>query len=161
MRDKHVYFDLCPYHSISQKNLGIKLLTESLNVLFQNDYAPSTSSFLGVAYINGSEKQETYPWSWNSLLSEHAERFWNRKKLSASSCLSQEIPILLGAVAGVLVMHPSLGPDAIDSLTTIGGIDPKMSVPLLLAVLYYSNLLSRSDIPCQSLLVRLLSLIFC
>lgn len=113
-----------------------------------------------MAYINGSEKQETYPWSWNSLLREHAERFWDRKKLSASFCLSQEIPILLGAVAGVLVMHRSLGPEAIDSLTTIGGIDPKMSVPLLLAVLYYSNLLSRTDVPCQSLLVRLLSFIF-
>ncbi|KAL1203391.1 Protein RST1 [Cardamine amara subsp. amara] len=125
----------------------------------QNDYAPSTSSFLGVAYINGSEKQETYPRSWNSLLREHAERFWDRKKLSAAFCLSQEIPILLGSVAGVLVMHPSLGAEAIDSLTTIGGIDPKMSVPLLLAVLYYSNLLSRTDVPCQNILSKLLGLL--
>lgn len=129
----------------------------------QNDYASSTSSFLRVAYINGSEKQETCPApvTWNSLLREHAERFWDRKKISASFFLSQEIPILLGAVAGVLVMHPSLGPDAIDSLTALGGIDPKMSVPLLLVVLYFSNLLSRTDVPRQSLLVRLLSFIFC
>lgn len=123
---------------------------------FQNDYAASTSSFLRVAYINGSEKQETYPGpvTWNSLLREHAERFWDRKKLSTSFCLSQEIPILLGAVTGVMVMHPSLGADAIGSLSIIGGIDPKMSVPLLLAVLYYSNLLSQTNVPCQSLLVR-------
>lgn len=53
-----------------------------------------------------------------------------------------------------MVMHPSLGADAIDSLSIIGGIDPKMSVPLLLAVLYYSNLLSQTNVPCQSLLVR-------
>ncbi|CAA7046600.1 unnamed protein product [Microthlaspi erraticum] len=127
----------------------------------QNDYAPFTSSFLRVAYINGIENQETYPGplTWNSLLREHAERFWDRKKLSASFHLSQEIPILLGAVAGVLVMHPSLGPDAIDSLSVIGRIDPKMSVPLLLAVLYYSNLLSRTDVPCQSLLSKLLGLL--
>ncbi|XP_024006795.1 protein RST1 isoform X2 [Eutrema salsugineum] len=127
----------------------------------QNDYAPSTSSFLRVAYINGSETQESYPGSatWNSLLMEHAERFCDRKKLSGSFSLSQVIPILLGAVAGVLVMHPSLGPEAIDSLSAIGGIDPKMSVPLLLVVLYYSNLLSRTDVPCQSLLTKLLGLL--
>lgn len=130
---------------------------------FQNEYAPSTSSFLRMAYINGSESQETYPGpvTWNSLLREHAKRLCDRKKLSASFCLSQEIPILLGALAGVLVMHPSLGPDAIDSLTAVGGIDPKMSVPLLLVVLYYSNLLSRTNVLCQSLLVSLLSFIFC
>ncbi|EOA23150.1 hypothetical protein CARUB_v10016560mg [Capsella rubella] len=127
----------------------------------QNDYAPSTSSFLRVAYINGSEKQETYSGlgTWNSLLREHTERFWDRKKLSTSFCLSQEIPILLGAVAGVMVMHPSLGADGIDSLNIIGGIDPTMSVPLLLAVLYYSNLLSRTNVPCQSLLPKLLGLL--
>ncbi|KAG2261355.1 hypothetical protein Bca52824_068434 [Brassica carinata] len=127
----------------------------------QDDYAHSTSSFLRVTYINGSESQETYPGSvtWNSLLREHAKRLCDRKKLSASFCLSQEIPILLGAVAGVLVMHPSLGPDAIDSLTALGGIDPKMSVPLLLVVLYYSNLLSRTNVPCQSLLSKLLGLL--
>ncbi|KAL9292968.1 Protein RST1 [Arabidopsis thaliana] len=127
----------------------------------QNDYTPSTSSFLRVAYTNGSEKQETYlgPVTWNSLLREHAERFWDKKKLSASFCLSQEIPILLGAVAGVMVMHPSLGADAIGSLTIIGGIDSKMSVPLLLAVLYFSNLLSRTNVPCQSLLSKLLGLL--
>ncbi|KAH0923800.1 hypothetical protein HID58_023818 [Brassica napus] len=127
----------------------------------QNEYAPSTSSFLRMAYINGSESQETYPGpvTWNSLLREHAKRLCDRKKLSASFCLSQEIPILLGALAGVLVMHPSLGPDAIDSLTAVGGIDPKMSVPLLLVVLYYSNLLSRTNVPCQSLLSKLLGLL--
>ncbi|KFK33679.1 hypothetical protein AALP_AA5G045700 [Arabis alpina] len=127
----------------------------------QNDFASSTSSFLRVAYINGNEKQETYPGpaTWSSLLREHAERFRDRKKLSASLSLSQEIPILLGAVAGVLVFHLSLGPDAIDSLSAIGGIDPKMSVPLLLAVLYYSNLLSRPGVPCQSLLPKLLGLL--
>ncbi|KAL0658136.1 hypothetical protein Bca4012_078721 [Brassica carinata] len=127
----------------------------------QNDYAPSTSSFLRMTYINGGESQETYPGSvtWNSLLREHAKRLCDRKKLSASFYLSQEIPILLGAVTGVLVMHPSLGPDAIDSLTAVGGIDPKMSVPLLLVVLYYSNLLSRTNLPCQSLLSKLLGLL--
>ncbi|CAN8266162.1 unnamed protein product [Cochlearia groenlandica] len=123
----------------------------------QNDYAPSTSSFLRVAYINGSE---TYPGpvTWNSLLRVHAERVFDRKKVSAWF-LSQEIPILLGAVASVLVRHPSLGHDAIDSLIAIGGIDPKMSVPLLLLVLYYSNLFSRTDVPCQSLLSKLLGLL--
>ncbi|CAH8361043.1 unnamed protein product [Eruca vesicaria subsp. sativa] len=127
----------------------------------QNDYAPSTSSFLGVAYISGNELQETYPGpvTWNSLLREHTKRLGDRKKLSSSFSLSQEIPILLGAVAGVLVMHPSLGPDAIDSLTAVGSIDPKMSVPLLLVVLYYSNLLSRTNVPGQSLLSKLLGLL--
>ncbi|KAJ0254105.1 Protein RST1 [Hirschfeldia incana] len=127
----------------------------------QNDSAPSTSSFLRVAYISGNESQETYPGpvTWNSLLREHAKRLCDRKKLSSSFCLSQEIPILLGAVAGVLVMHPSLGPEAIDSLTAVGSVDPKMSVPLLLVVLYYSNLLSRTNVPCQSLLSKLLGLL--
>ncbi|XP_010514478.1 PREDICTED: protein RST1-like isoform X3 [Camelina sativa] len=140
--------------------VGSVVLRVMQQLWHQYDYAPSTSSFLRVAYPNGSEKQETYsgPVTWNSLLREHAERFWDKKK-AASFCLSQEIPILLGAVAGVMVMHPSLGADGIDSLNIIGGIDPKMSVPLLLAVLYYSNLLSRTHVPCQSLLSKLLGLL--
>lgn len=63
------------------------------------------------------------------------------------------MPLFLSAVAGVLVMHQSLGSAAVDSLAAIGVMDPKVGVPLLLAILFYSNIFTRNDIISHDMLV--------
>lgn len=64
-----------------------------------------------------------------------------------------EMPLLLSAITGVLVIHQSLGDTAIDLLAAIGIIDPKQGVPLLLAILFYSNIFTRKDTNYQNMLV--------
>lgn len=68
-----------------------------------------------------------------------------------------EMPLLLSAVAGVLVMHQSLGSAALDSLAAIGVMDAKLGVSLLLAILFYSNLFTRNDITSHNMLVSFLN----
>lgn len=64
-----------------------------------------------------------------------------------------ELPPLLSAITGVLVMHRSFGDMAIDLLGAIGIVDPKQGVPLLLAILFYSNIFTSKDISYQNMLV--------
>lgn len=67
-----------------------------------------------------------------------------------------EMPLLLGVIASVLLMHPSLGSSAVDAFAAVGMMDPKLGVPLLLAILFYSNIFTRKDVICQNKLVRFL-----
>lgn len=55
------------------------------------------------------------------------------------------MPLLLSAIASVLVMHDKLGSSAVDLLAVVSIMDPKLGVPLLLAVLYYNNIFSGKD----------------
>lgn len=65
-----------------------------------------------------------------------------------------EMPLLIGAIASVLLMHPSLGSAAIDALASIGIMDPKLGVPLLLAILFYNNIFTRKAVY-QNMVVRI------
>lgn len=67
-----------------------------------------------------------------------------------------EMPLLLSAVAGVLVMHRSLGSAALDTLASIGVMDAKLGVPLLLAILFYNNIFTRNDFVNDNFLVSFL-----
>lgn len=71
-----------------------------------------------------------------------------------------EIPPLLGAIASVLIVHPTLGNSAVDLLGIAGNMDPKLGVPLFLVVLFYNNILSRKsqEIDFQDILVSLQAL---
>lgn len=51
----------------------------------------------------------------------------------------------LSAIASVLVMHHMLGSSAADLLAVTGHLDPKLGVPLLLVILFYSNMFSGKD----------------
>lgn len=59
----------------------------------------------------------------------------------------------LSAVLSVLLIHPSMGAAAVDSLSSIAIMDPKLGVPLLLAIMFYSNIFTRNDIICHDMLV--------
>ncbi|KAF2308483.1 hypothetical protein GH714_009909 [Hevea brasiliensis] len=102
--------------------------------------------------------------SWASQLREYSLRIIDRRKSSPSLSQSEEtflkeMPPLLSAITGVLVMHQSLGNIAIDLLATIGAMDPKLGVPLLLAILFYCNIFTRNDINYQDMLPKLLALL--
>lgn len=64
-----------------------------------------------------------------------------------------EMPLLLSAVVGVLLIHPSIGAAAVDSLSTHGIMDPKLGVPLLLTIIFYSNVFARKDAISHDMLV--------
>ena len=56
-----------------------------------------------------------------------------------------EMPLLLSALAGVLLMHESLGSVAVDLLSAIAIMDPKMGSQFLVAVLFYNNIFTKKD----------------
>lgn len=66
-----------------------------------------------------------------------------------------DIPSLLCAIAGVLLMHKSLGCEAVDSLAAIAIVDPKLGAHLLLVILFFSNIFTRKDVISHTMLVCL------
>lgn len=64
-----------------------------------------------------------------------------------------DMPLLLSAIAGVLLMHQSLGSVAVDSLTALAIMDPKLGTQFLLAILFYNNIFTKKDNIGQNMLV--------
>ncbi|KAK7356865.1 hypothetical protein VNO80_16145 [Phaseolus coccineus] len=58
----------------------------------------------------------------------------------------------LCAVLNVLMIHPSMGAASVDSLSSIAIMDPKLGVPLLLTIMFYSNIFRRNDVNCHDML---------
>ncbi|XP_068334570.1 protein RST1 [Pyrus communis] len=128
---------------------------------------PALSSvFLSFASSGRTDGKEIYDVSrsWTSQLQEYTLWIVNRRKSSLPLSQSQErfvtgMPLLLCAVAGVLVMHQLLGSTALDSLTAIATMDPKVGPQLLLAILFYNNIFTRKDISCYGMLPKLLTML--
>lgn len=53
--------------------------------------------------------------------------------------------LFLSAIASILVVHHTLGSGAVDLLAVTCNMDPKLGVPLLLVILFYSNMFSGKD----------------
>ncbi|GAU16199.1 hypothetical protein TSUD_298310, partial [Trifolium subterraneum] len=66
---------------------------------------------------------------------------------------------LLSAVLSVLLIHPSMGAAAVDSLSSIAVMDPKLGVPLLLAIMFYSNIFTKNDIICHDMLLKIFEML--
>ncbi|KAJ6965744.1 hypothetical protein NC652_003584 [Populus alba x Populus x berolinensis] len=132
---------------------------------FQDQFLLPTS-FLNFASSGKTDVKVMHqkPRHWASQLSEYILSIVDRRKSSLSVSQSQErftreLPPLLVAITGVLVMHRSFGDTAIDLLGAIGIVDPKQGVPLLLAILFYSNIFTSKDISYQNMLPKLLALL--
>lgn len=67
------------------------------------------------------------------------------------------MPMRICTVAIVLVTHQLLGPAAVDVLTAMGLVDPKLGVPLLLGVLFFTNMFARKDVGRGDMLVSLVT----
>ncbi|MFQ6652367.1 hypothetical protein Gotur_024269 [Gossypium turneri] len=152
------------YPSISRPELIAYRLLQHL--WFEDQNSLSSSFFLSFSSVCGTDVQEMHgrPRSWAYQLKELALWIVERRKSGLPVPRSQEIlltdmPLLFGAIAAVLVMHPSLGSTAIDALASIGNMDPKLGVSLLLSILFYNNIFTRKDVVYQSMLPKLLGML--
>ncbi|KAM1491327.1 hypothetical protein PS1_023795 [Malus domestica] len=126
---------------------------------------PSLSSFfLNFASSGRTDGKEIHDVSrsWPSQLREYTLWIVDRRKSSLPLSQSQErfitgMPLLLCAIAGVLVMHEVLGSTALDSFAAIATMDPKVGAQLLLAILFYNNIFTRKDISRCGMLPKLLT----
>ncbi|KAK1568532.1 hypothetical protein Q3G72_025587 [Acer saccharum] len=132
---------------------------------FQDQSILLGSSFLTLDSVGGSgiKEMDNGPKPWTSQLRGYLLWIVDRQKssrpISASQkTFSNEMPSLC-AIASVLMMHPSLWNSAIDLSAAIGLLDPKLGVPLLLVVLFYSNVFSRKDVICHNMLLKLLGML--
>ncbi|CAN1347183.1 Protein RST1 [Linum perenne] len=114
--------------------------------------------------MHDEEKQTLGFLSWASKVREYCLSVIDKRKSSVS--LSQfeevflkEMPQLLSAVGGVLVIHQLLGNDAVDLLAAVGIMDPKLGVGLLLSVLFYISIFTRKDVNYQSMLPQVLAML--
>ncbi|KAK8993627.1 hypothetical protein V6N11_007854 [Hibiscus sabdariffa] len=152
------------YQSISRPELMAYRLLQHL--WFEDQFPLSYSFFLSFSPACGTGVQEMHgnPRSWAYQLKELALWIVETRKSGLPVPRSQEIfltemPLLLGAIAAVLVMHPSLGNAAIDALASIGNMDPKLGVSLLLSVLFYNNIFTRKDVVSPNMLPKLLGML--
>lgn len=67
------------------------------------------------------------------------DRSWSSCILICQTFLV-EISFLVCSIAGLLVLHPSLGTSAVDVLSSLGTMNPKVGVALLLVTLFFSNI---------------------
>ncbi|KAJ7970794.1 Protein RST1 [Quillaja saponaria] len=131
----------------------------------QDQGSPSSHFILNFGSNSKSEgKMMHVPRSWTSQLREYCLSIVDRRKSSLPLSQSQEsfvteMPFLLSAVVGVLLMHPSLGATALDSLAALGVMDPKLGVPLLLTILFYSNIFTTKNVISCDMLLKLLGML--
>ncbi|CAM8928334.1 unnamed protein product [Rhodiola kirilowii] len=78
--------------------------------------------------------------------------------LKYQEVFSGEMSLLVGAVASVLILHDSLKREAVDTLSAVGALDSKLGVTILLAILFYINLFSKSETS-NDMQVKLLGLL--
>ncbi|XP_043707046.1 protein RST1 isoform X3 [Telopea speciosissima] len=100
---------------------------------------------------------------WMSQLREYSLWTVERKKSpllpQSEGILSSEMPFLLGSINAVLVMHHSLGSSAVDSLAAIGFMDPRLGIPLLLAILFYNKVFCNNKSSSREILIKLLEVL--
>ncbi|GMH24228.1 hypothetical protein Nepgr_026071 [Nepenthes gracilis] len=126
---------------------------------------PSTSFFLNISSINGSEGKQMEDGSkyWISQLGKYAAWVVERRKSSTPvfhyQQMKLEMPLLLSALVAVLLLHYSLGSSATEAFTALGIMEPKLGVTLLLSILYYNNLLRTKNLICPDMLLKLLGMV--
>ncbi|KAJ0962529.1 hypothetical protein J5N97_027651 [Dioscorea zingiberensis] len=86
----------------------------------------------------------------------------NRLNLSLSQFQGEKLAgmrMLICSVISILLMHPSLGVSAVDSLSAIGVTDPNLGIPMLLVILFYIKTLYGCNGSSHEILIRLLGII--
>ncbi|GJR02152.1 armadillo-like helical domain-containing protein [Tanacetum coccineum] len=151
----------------------ISKLEDIIYRLFRHLWFQDQTSVSGSLYLHWvsdvskhAEEKENPLKNWTSSIIEYCQRMVEIQKSSLPRSQSEEtflreIPPLLGAIASVLIVHPTLGNSAVDLLVIAGSMDPKLGVPLFLVVLFYHNILSRKsqEIDFQDILLKLLRML--
>ncbi|WCJ21056.1 ARM repeat superfamily protein [Euphorbia peplus] len=134
--------------------------------LWSQDQLSQSTSFMNFASKDKTDGQgmSDKAITWASQLRENSLQIIDRRKSSLPLSQSQEnllkeMPPFLCAITALLVAHQSLRHIALDTLATIGILDPKQGVPLLLAVLFYSNILTKNGIDSNDILPKLLAVL--
>ncbi|KAL0554842.1 hypothetical protein IC582_008770 [Cucumis melo] len=101
---------------------------------------------------------------WTSKLREYSLWIVERRKsllplTQFEELFVKEMPFLVGAITSIMVVHHSLGTDAVELLAAIGTLDPKIGFQLLLLVLFYCNIFSRKEVQRQDMVLKLLGLL--
>ncbi|PNX71467.1 hypothetical protein L195_g027347 [Trifolium pratense] len=144
---------------------GIIVLRLLRHLWYQDGESSSRISLLNMALkdMNESEIMPDKPISWVSHLREFCLSIVDRRKSTLPLLLPQELFLtetpLLSAVLSVLLIHPSMGAAAVDSLSSIAVMDPKLGVPLLLEIMFYSNIFTRNDIICHDMLLKIFEML--
>jgi len=79
-----------------------------------------------------------------------------KRNFGSQGSILPGMPSLLCTIISFLVTHPKFGSCAIDSFSTVCLMDPKVSLPLLLTVLFYCKIFCNSKIASEDLLIKLL-----
>ncbi|KAJ1389506.1 hypothetical protein SESBI_38241 [Sesbania bispinosa] len=132
---------------------GIIVLRLLRHLWYQDDESSSIIPLLNLG-LKGSDESEIMhdrPISWVSHVREFCLSIVDRRKSSLPLSRFQEVfltemPLLLSAILGVLLIHPAMGAAAVDSLSSIAIMDPRLGVPLLLSIMFYSNIFTRNDV---------------
>ncbi|XP_075090741.1 protein RST1 isoform X2 [Nicotiana tabacum] len=152
------------YPSISTpKYIVFRLLQH----LWLQDLSPLSGSFYP-NYVPGHDtsiKDKHYvSKTWSSLVTDHMHHIIARRK-SLSISQSQEIfptnmPMILSAVACVLLTHQTYGSSSVDILSNSSNVDPKLGVPLLLVIQFYNHIFStNTGADCHGVLLKLLEML--
>ncbi|KAJ0711363.1 hypothetical protein HanOQP8_Chr09g0323011 [Helianthus annuus] len=111
------------------------------------------------------EKQNSVQ-TWTVATTEYCKRMVEIKKSSlpksqANEIFLHEILPLLGAIASILIVHPTLGDSAVELLAVTGNMDPTLGVPLFLVILFYHNIFSgkSEEIDFHDKLLKLLRML--
>ncbi|OVA20781.1 protein of unknown function DUF3730 [Macleaya cordata] len=149
--------------SISKPESIISRLLQDL--WFQDQASLPSSYFLSITPNGKTDVKEinSKQKSWLSQLREYCLMIVDRRKSSPIS-QSQEnlvsnMPLLLASVVSLSVLHHSLGRCAIGSLAAIGLMDPKLGLPMLLAILFYNKILYSNESSSHQLLLELLEML--
>ncbi|KAI3997835.1 hypothetical protein MKX01_036305 [Papaver californicum] len=101
--------------------------------------------------------------SWVSQLKEYCLRIVDKQKSSPKSQIKEnlvtDMPVVLASLVSLAVLHPSLGRYAIGSLEAIGLMDPKMGLPMLLAIIFYNKTLSNDESTSHEIVLELLEML--
>ncbi|KAL4581590.1 hypothetical protein LXL04_006113 [Taraxacum kok-saghyz] len=113
-----------------------------------------------------AEENQNSSKSWTTSITKYCRNIIETQKTSlprsqSHEILPHEIPPLLGAIASVLIVHPTLGNSAIDLLEVTGNMDPKLGVPLFLVILFYHNIFSGKfeEMDFHDILLKLLRML--
>ncbi|KAK7316466.1 hypothetical protein VNO77_35522 [Canavalia gladiata] len=137
-----------------------------LQHLWYQDGESSGISLLKLALkgMNPSEIMHNKPTSWVSYIRGFCLSIVDQRKSSLplshfQQVFLNEIPLLPSAVLSVLLIHPLMGAAAVDSLSSIAIMDPKLGLPLLLAIMFYSNIFTKHDVNCHDMLLKIFEML--
>ncbi|XP_056169713.1 protein RST1 isoform X2 [Syzygium oleosum] len=144
-----------------------KIMFRLLQQLWSQDPSSSSKFFIETFASSGTIESEGAPHvrrPWASKLIELSLMIAERKKRSLPVTQAQEVfmtemPMTICTVASVLVTHQLLGPAAVDVLTAMGLVVPKLGVPLLLGVLFFTNIFARKDVGRGDMLLKVLGML--